>query len=586
MTDQPTPIDKRAVARTLEEISRYLEISEANRFKTIAFRNAARRMEDVSTDMNTFVETGAVNSTPGIGKAIGPMIVELVTTGRLRYLEELRKQYPPGILDLMRVPGLGLRKIGLLYEKLGVAGLEDLQTACRENKLVTLPGFGKKTQQKIAEGIEFLQKQGAKVLLPRGMEAAESAQRRLEEIEGVEEVLIAGAIRRRLEVVQDVVLIVTSKKPETTAAKVLEQEVFDRSQLHERELQATARYELPMRVLFCEPEEAASTLLLSTGSVEFIDALTAAASAVDSTLKLEGLWRKGKKIVAKTEEALFSKLGIAYVEPELREDATWLGSEAPVLVERGDIQGVFHNHTTYSDGRATLEEMLTAARAIGYRYIGISDHSKLASYAGGLTEDRLVEQEKELEGLRAKFKGMRIFRGSEADILSDGSIDYGEPTLGQFDFVVASVHSRFKMDRSEMTERMLQAIANPRVTFLGHLTGRLLLSREGYTVDFDKVFDAAARFGVMIEINGNPRRLDLDWRRMQRALDRGVIFSINPDAHSTQELLLVQNGVWAARKGGLPASKIFNTLPVEGVEEHFARRKQRAEKMVARMTND
>lgn len=575
------PIDKRTVARSLDEVSRYLEISEANRFKSIAFRNAARKIDDVSTDMATFVESGAVHKTAGIGKAIGPMIVELVTTGRLNYLEELRKQYPPGILDLMRVPGLGLKKIGILYEKLGVGALEELEQACRENRLVTLDGFGKKTQQKIAEGIEFLRRQGTKVLLPRGLEAAEAARNRLQGVANVREVLIAGAVRRRLEIVQDVVLIVSSDTPEAALTETVRAEALDHaSVVSERELTATARHELPLRVVFRKPDEVPAAFLYYTGSDEFISALSLSAAEKKIGLDSSGLRTNGKTITVSNEKEIFKRVGAPYLEPELREDETWLSRRPGKLIEQKDLQGIFHNHSTYSDGRATIREMFSAGRELGYSYFGLSDHSKLASYAGGLTEDRLVEQQGELEQMRSDFPSMRIFRGSEADILADGGIDYGEPTLAQFDFIVASIHSRFKMERDEMTARMLQAIRNPRVTFLGHLTGRLLLSREGYTVEFDKVFDAAARSGVMIEINGSPKRLDLDWRLMQRALDRGVIFSIHPDAHSTQELLYVQNGVWAARKGGLSPKHVFNTLPLEAVEEYLAARRKRADTLL------
>jgi DNA polymerase (family 10) len=539
-----TEIDKRTVARALDEISRYLELSDSNKFRAIAFRNAARKVEDLQTDMQTFVESGAVHKTAGIGKAIGPMIVELVQTGSLPYLDELRKQYPPGILQLMRVPGLGMKKIQLLYERLGVGDVAALEEACRRNQLVDLPGFGKKTQEKILSGLEFVKKQTARFLLPRGLEAADAAKRHLEEVAGIEEVIVSGAVRRRLEVITSVDLVASAKSPAKAAAAIAASHVLSNSeQADDRTVQGFGRNEVPVTIHVCKPAELAETLFVTTGSEEFVRAA-------------------GKR----RED----------IEPELRETGEWLSRKHGKLVSLEDIRGTFHTHTTWSDGRATLAEMLAAAREHDLDYVGISDHSKTAAYAGGLTEDRVAKLQQEIDSVREEFAPMRIFKGSEADILPNGDIDYGPETLATFDFVVASVHSQFKMPKKEMTDRMVRAMHNPFVTFLGHMTGRLLLSREGYQVDFDQVFEAAAENGVIIEINGNPRRLDVDWRHIQRALEIGVIFSIHPDAHSIGEFNFIQTGVWVARKGGLEPHQVFNTLPVDEVAAHLERRRKRA----------
>ncbi|HUF18494.1 MAG TPA: DNA polymerase/3'-5' exonuclease PolX [Thermoanaerobaculia bacterium] len=570
----PPAIDRRTVARALDEVSRYLEFSDANKFKALAFRNAARRMEDVQTDMRTFVESGEVDRTPGIGKAIGPMIVELVTTGALRYLDDLRAQYPSGILDLVRIPGLGTRKIGQLYEQLGIGSVDELETACRESRLASLAGFGKKTEQKILEGIEFLKRQSERFLLPRAIEAAEALERDLNVLDGVAQVMVSGAVRRRLEVVTRIDLCVSAKAPASAARAAIEGGILEQDSIDENGmLTGIARFGIPAFVSFCKPPELISTLFISTGSEAFVTAVRMRAERKGFSLTDKALESGGKKVALGSEHALFSRLGLAFVPPELRESAEPLELERAIqLIEPEDLQGTFHVHTTYSDGRATLHDMLASARDRGFAYVGISDHSKTAAYAGGLTEDRVEEQRAEIESLRASFPSMRIFHGTECDILPSGEMDYGPETLSRFDFVIASVHSQFKTPRDEMTDRIVRAIHNPHVTFLGHLTGRLLLSREGYSVEFDRIFDEAAKSGVMIEINGNPRRLDLDWRLMQRAIDRGVIFSINPDAHSTGELGNILPGIWAARKGGVGLRHIFNTLPVEEVEAHFKRR--------------
>jgi DNA polymerase (family X) len=540
-------IDKRSVARALDEISRYLELSDTNKFRAIAFRNAARKVEDITTDIQSFVASGAVNKTAGIGKAIGPMIVELVETGSLRYLDELRSQYPPGILQLVKVPGMGMKKIQVLYEQLGIGDVDALERACRNNELVSLPGFGKKTQQKILDGIQFLKTHIARFLLPRGVEAADALGAHLREVKGMLDVEVAGAVRRRLEVITSVEICVSAKQPAKVASEILEAGLLgDATLAGDSTVTGYGRGDVPATIYITTPTGFDELLFVTTGSDEFVQAAGT-----------------GKR-----------RAGAMKVPPELRETPEWLERKVPHLVSLEDLRGTFHNHTTYSDGRATLEEMLTAAKERGLEYIGISDHSKVAAYAGGLTEDRVEMLRAEIDSLRERFAPMRIFFGTEADILGDGEIDYGPKTLAGFDFVVASVHSNFKMPEREMTARMVCALENPYVTFLGHMTGRLLLAREGYAVDHEQIFKAAVRNGVIIEINGNPRRLDVDWRHMQRAAELGVIFSIHPDAHSVAEYNYLQTGVWAARKGGLEPRHIFNTLGTKEVAAYLQRKRR------------
>lgn len=551
--DLMAAMDKFAVARALDEIARYLELGESNRFKTLAFERAARKLRSLDRDPADLIASGDLLSTPGIGKATAAIVEELVRTGASRYLDDLRAQYPPGIFELMRVPSLGLKKIGLLYETLGIGSLDELEAAARAGKLAKLHGFGAKTQQKILEGIEKARRRESQFLLPAGLEVAETIRAQLAAMNVDAE--ISGSVRRRLEVIRNVNVVVATRDRESVMA-ALPRIVENVEALDDTTVKGVANSEMDVLFHFAKPAEAGAVLFKTTGSKEFVDAF--------ATIK------------GKTEADIFKNAGVAYVEPERRESADDAKRKRPrKLVDLGDLRGTFHVHTTFSDGRNTVFEMLDAARERGFEYVGLSDHSKAAYYAGGLSEARLVEQKAEIDAQRSRVAPLRVFRGTEADILPDGTIDYSDTgALAQFDFVIASVHSRFNMDRDAMTERILRALDDPHVTFLGHLTGRLLLSRDGYTMDFDRVFERAGERGVMIEINGNPHRLDLDWRLIQRALDRGVLFSINPDAHSTREYNALISGTWVARKGGLSPKEIFNTRDADAVASHFASRRR------------
>jgi DNA polymerase (family X) len=545
-------MDKWEIARTLDEIGRYVELSEANRFKSLAFERAARALSALDRDPAELIASGDLQKTPGIGKTTASVIEELMRTGKSRYLEELRKKYPPGIFEMLRVPRLGLKKIGVLHDKLGIGSLDELEAACKAGKLRTLRGFGEKTEQQILKGIGFARKRESQFLLPVGIEIGETIREQLAQYDEIENAEISGSVRRRLEVVRNVNMAVATRS--AAIAKILTKVVADLEPLDANTFKGIASNDVAVYFHIAKPNEFGSTLLRTTGSQEFVAAL-------------------GDIKPAKTEQDVFERAGVAYVPPERRETTDDLRrKKRTALVKIKDLRGTFHVHTTFSDGRNTVLEMLTAAKKRGFEYVGMSDHSKSAYYAGGLTEDGLVEQQAEIARQEPSVKPMRVFRGTEADILADGGIDYDEKTLKKFDFVIASIHSRFGMSKEEMTERILRALDNPRVTFLGHLTGRLLLAREGYTMDFDRVFEKAGERGVMIEINGNPRRLDIDWRLVGRALDRGVRFSIHPDAHSINEYNALVTGTWAARKAGLSPKEIFNTKPLEEVEEYLSAR--------------
>ena len=556
-----TAMDKWQVGRTLDEIAGYVELSETNRFKATAYERAARAVSALDRDLEELVTSGEIYNVSGIGKATGAVIDELLRTGSSHYLEELRKQYPPGVFDLLRVPRLGLRKIGILHSKLGIGNLDELETACRTGRVAGLKGFGEKTQQKMLEGIAYARKRESHFLLPYGLEAGESLRERLTDIDEIENAEIGGAVRRRLEVIHNVEIVIATKQA-ARVMKALENFVDRFEAIDPQTAKGLAHGDMEVIFHVVKPNEFAWKLFETTGSREFIAAFPA-----------------GGKRQAASEEEIFKASQIPFIAPERRETVDDLKlKKKRSLVKFEDLRGTFHVHTTYSDGRNTIAEMLGAARDRGFEYVGISDHSKAAFYAGGLDETRLKQQQTEIAIEARTVKPMRVFKGTEADILADGTIDYDPKTLAAFDFVIASVHSRFAMPKDEMTERIVRALQNPFVTFLGHLTGRLLLSRDGYTMEFDRVFEEAGKRGVMIEINGNPNRLDIDWRLVQRALDRGVMFSIHPDAHSIREYNALMTGTWVARKAGLSKREIFNTRPIDEVEEYLRHSRMNAER--------
>jgi DNA polymerase (family X) len=554
-------MNKNDIARALDEISDYLELSESNRFRALAFERAARSIRALDAEPADLIVRGELLKTSGIGKGTTAIIEDLVRTGTSNYLEELRTRYPPGIFELMRVPRLGLKKIGVLHEKLGIGNLNDLEEAARAGRLAPLAGFGPKTEQSILGGIEKARRRESHFLLPVGVDIAEQIREHLAAIKEIDDAEVSGSVRRRLEIIRNVNIVIATRS-QTPVVHALATFVERIERIDDNTVKALARNEIDVWFHFAKPDSFGATLMVTTGTQQFVEAF---------------LKDGGKLSRARSEKELFDKAGLAWVDPERRENGDDLKQKRHRrLVEVSDLRGTFHVHTTFSDGRNTVQEMLTAARDRGFDYVGISDHSPAAFYARGLTVERLREQQKEIAARERGVAPMRVFRGTEADILPDGSIDYDTKTLAKFDFVIASVHSRFGMPKDEMTERILRALDSPFVTFLGHLTGRLLLSRDGYTVDFDRVFEKAAARGVMIEINGNPNRLDLDWRHVRRALDRGVAFSINPDAHSIHEYAALVSGTWVARKAGLTAKEIFNTQPLEKVEEYLKKRRQKA----------
>ena len=552
-------MNKREIAAVLEEIAFLLELKGENPFKIKAYSAGARVIESLPEEPAVLVQKGILRNVKGIGEGLAGAVTDLVTTGTSTLHKELKASFPAGVMEMTAVPGLGPRKIKAIYEQLNVGSVGELEYACIENRLVGLPGFGQKTQEKILAGIRQFKRHQGFHLFANVVGEADSILEAIRGARGVIHADHAGEIRRRLEVIQNITLVVAGSPPKALAEAL--QSIPDVTQVehHTETRMITARSPqgLPVAVRLADAAGYGWELLSATGSAEHVQELERRLAA------------RGASPGGGSEEAIYAAAGLPVIPPELREghgEIEQAGSgRLPVLIEAGQIQGIFHNHTVWSDGAATLEQMIGAARALGYRYIGISDHSQSAFYANGLKEDRIRAQHAEINAVQKTFPDIRILKGIEADILADGAMDYPNEILATFDFVIASVHSRFNLSEEDQTRRICRALANPFVTMLGHATGRLLLSRDAYRVDMTKVLDAAAEHKKIVEINANPHRLDLDWRLCGYAKEKGVQFSINPDAHSTDGLAHVPFGVNVARKGGVTAADVVNTLPVEAM---------------------
>jgi len=550
---------KRDIAAVLEEIAFLLELKGENPFKVKAYATGARVIESLPEEPAVLVQKGLLRNVKGIGQTLEGTVTELVTTGRSTLHQELQAAFPASLLVMSAIPGLGPKKLKAIYEQLGVSSVGELEYACVENRLVGLPGFGAKTQEKILAGIRQFKRHQGFHLYANVIEEAESILAAVRGTPGVVQADHAGEIRRRLEVVQSLSFVAAGSSPKAVMDAL--QSVLDVTQIEDqagaRTITARSAQSLPVTVALVDAANYGWGLLKATGNAEHVEALT------------RRLQARGAPVGGETEEAIYAAAGLPFIPPELREGHGEIelaeSGRLPVLLEPGLIQGVFHTHTIYSDGSATLEQMVEATRSLGYRYIGISDHSQSAFYANGLKEDRIRAQHAEIAAVQKKIPDVRIFKGIEADILADGAMDYPDEVLATFDFVIASVHSRFNLSEEEQTRRICRALSNPYVTMLGHSTGRLLLSRDAYRVDMKQVLDAAAAHGKIVEINANPHRLDLDWRLCGYAKEKGVKFSINPDAHSTEGLADVPFGVNVARKGGVTAQDVVNTLPVEAM---------------------
>lgn len=571
-------MDKKAVAQVLEQIAAFLELRAENPFRVRAFRAAARAVTTFPQDLEHGLTDGSLAATKGIGPATLQIIAELTSTGRASMLEELREQIPPGLVEMLEISGLGVAKIRQIHDVLDIDSLPELEAAALDGRLAKLPRFGQKTAENILKSIAFLRQASAFRLLHHAADEAEGLRAALERLPGVTRAIVAGDVRRRAEVVREIVIVLVADQPPAELFKRLRQlpGVHEFAGQDERRLTLRFAGGASAQIVVTTPVNTGAVLVQATGSDAHLRELAAHATAKGFTLHGAALWRGSEFVPTPSEERLYDALGLRYVPPELREGQGEVGvatTALPALVEAADIKGFLHCHTTYSDGTTSVEELALACKAAGYQYVGITDHSQAAAYAGGLKPEDLLRQADEIDEVNTRLDGIRVLKSVEADILQDGRIDYDERILARLDFVIASVHSRFNMGEKEMTARMLAAMDNPYLTIIGHPTGRLLLSRDPYGIDLDAVMDKAAATGVALEINADPHRLDLDWRVARRAKERGVAISIGADAHSAAGIANMQFGIGIARKGWLAASDILNTRSADEFVAFAARRR-------------
>ncbi|APF17490.1 PHP domain protein [Caldithrix abyssi DSM 13497] len=571
-------MDKKEIVKILEEIGRLLEIKGENPFKARAYYNAARRIEVLQEDLTRLVEEGRLKELKGVGDALAQKIETLVKTGRLPYYEELKASVPQGLLEMLKIPGMGPKKVKTVYEKLEITTIGELEYACHENRLRDLPGFGLKTQQKILKGIELRKKYTERFHLPVALEEAAKIKRYMEAHPAAQKIEIAGSLRRRKETIKDIDLLIACRQQDREALVkhfVSYSEVDAITNQGHTKASVVLKSGLACDLRLVEEGQFPFALQYFTGSAAHNTALRHRARVQKLTLNEYGLFPENaeQSIPCASESDVYRHLGLAFIPPELREDFGEIEAAEkgalPQLIEKKDLKGLFHVHTTYSDGASSIEEMARRAMELGFDYIGICDHSKAAYYANGLSEERIKMQHQEIERLNEMLDPFVILKGIEVDILPDGTLDYSDDVLETFDFVIASVHSSFNLEEEAMTERICRALRHPLVNMLGHPTGRLLLGREPYAVNMDKVLEVAARFNKVIEINANPYRLDLDWRQGIKAAKMGIKVAVNPDAHSLDGLNDFEYGLAIARKSWFTASEVLNSYSVEKLKSFF-----------------
>ncbi len=561
-------MDKKEIAHILDEMATLLELKGENPFRIRAYRNGARAVLNLDGDLADWIKENRLTEQEGIGDHLAQKIAELFKTGRLPEYEKLKKQTPPGLLTLIQIQGLGPKKVKTLYQKLKIRSIDDLKKAAESGKIAKLAGFGAKTEQNILLALEHRETYQKRYLWWDANEVATFLVEKLKQIKGVKEAAVCGSLRRCLETIGDLDLLVATDNPKPVldwfTSKALAAQVTSKG-----ETKASIRLHSGMQadLRIVSPDQYIFALVYFTGSKEHNIKIRTRSLKRGWSLSEYGFEPERKRIArpkVRTEEDLYKALDLSYIPPEIRENLGEIEAAEkgalPTLIEESDIRGTFHNHTTASDGRSTLKEMVAAAEKRGWEYIGISDHSPSSVQANGLSEERLRAQIQTIEELNAskQFKPY-IFAGTECDILPDGSLDFSDAILKKLDFVIVSVHSTLRQDEKTMTKRIIKALEHPLTTMLGHPTGRILLHREPSKANLAKVIDAAIANHKIIEINGTPQRLDMEWRLWRQAAEKGLLCCINCDAHATDQLAFVRAAINVARKGWLTAKQVLNT---------------------------
>ncbi|WAC12753.1 DNA polymerase/3'-5' exonuclease PolX [Dyadobacter pollutisoli] len=562
------------IVEILELTAKLLELHNADPFKIKGYSIAAFYLDKYKDGELQNMTEQELTKLQGIGKSTAGKIVQIAQTGTFPELEELLHNTPLGVMEMFNIKGIGPKKIAVLWKELGIDNLHELELACLNGAVAKLKGFGGSIQQKIIDSLAFLKDQAGKLRMDKAEAVADLIINELKK--SFEQVEAAGGIRRKSETIDTIRIVVATDSPALLQNSIGEIEflVQDEKQsspfIWRGNVQEVA---VAIEIVAVKPERLVNELFLETADVEHLGYSTASGATI---------WRQAYYEEAENEEAIYQKAGLPYIVPEMREGAgefAWAETHtADQLVTWDDLKGILHNHSTYSDGQHTLEQMAVYCRDLGFEYLGIADHSQTAVYAQGLTIEEVGRQHEEIAKLNARFasenpqKPFKILKGIESDILGDGSLDYPTEVLASFDYIVASVHSNLTMTQEKATARLLKAIENPYTTILGHPTGRLLLSREGYPIDHKVIIDACAEHKVVVEINASPWRLDLDWRWISYCMEKGVLLSINPDAHAMEGYLDMHYGVANARKGGLTKDMTFNAFSLERMEEYLKAR--------------
>jgi DNA polymerase (family 10) len=550
--------DAQEIANLLVEIGRRAQLEGGNPYKAKAYLRAAEGLRHLARPLEDLIEAGQLQEVSGIGEAIARRIMTLHRQRSDPWLEKSRAKHPAGLLELLAIPGLKPSSVLKLHQTLGVCSIQDLEEAVQADRLKSTKGLGPALQRKILAGLDIARAGRNQLRMNRADEVlantiADLRRHRPE----LKDIIVAGDLRRSCEVISDLSLAATAVSARDTSIERAGN----------------------VSVYVAPPDRSAASLLYATGSRAHIAQLQGLAREKGFSLTLEGLSKRSRLLPLRSEAAIYGALGLPLIPAELREGTDEIAlaqiGELPGLVEASELKGLLHVHTDFSDGLNTLEQMAEAARGLGYTYLGISDHSQSAHYAGGLRPDAIRRQHADIDVLNRRYgKTFRILKGIESDIRTDGSLDYPDHVLARFDFVIASVHSQFRLDAAAQTTRIVKAVENRFTTILGHPTGRLLLRRPGYQVHMERILAACGQAGVAVEINCNPNRLDLDWRWHRRALELECMLSINADAHSIRELELVKWGVATARKGGVPKARVLNALSLEKLLAHCRRRRR------------
>lgn len=555
-------MDNYQIADSFSLLAKLLDIHGENSFKSKSYSSAAFAIEKLPTQLSE-IPTENISSLKGIGASSAQKIIELLSTGKLKTLEEIVLNTPPGIVEMLNIKGIGPKKINTIWKEMEIESIGELLYACQENRLKLFKGFGEKTQQNVADSIEFYLKSKGSFLYSQVVDAAQLIQTFLQKLFPQNRMEITGAFKRQLEVINELEFVIENDVQDIEKT-LKEIEGFQLLENIDNILLYNTSTGIKLKLHASSNNDFFSILLHSSSSPEFIETLTAGYAANINAAHA-------------SEEDLFKAINLQFIPAPLREDANVIalaGSNSiPQLILPGDIRGIIHSHSNWSDGSNTIEEMAVAASERGLEYLVISDHSKSAFYAQGLHEEKIREQHRYIDELNAKLAPFRIFKSIESDILNDGSLDYSNEVLATFDLVIASVHSNLKMTEEKAMARLLRAIENPYTTILGHLTGRLLLSRPGYPVDHDRIIDACVANNVVIELNAHPNRLDMDWRHIKKALDKNVLISIDPDAHFIEGLNDTLYGVMVAQKAMVTKQNNLSSYSLADFEKYITDRK-------------